>query len=1744
MVAGNQQFVLQFTANTSQMTSSLKAFSGTAKTLLNEIQTVASRPININATAQSSLLTGDIRGAAAALAPQFSQIGADVSGAAVAGGATRVQGGRLAQQAVNQAVQRTAGAFGLTADQQAELQRTVQRQILVTNQAATATGSVAAERFREAELIKAGIVRERTSSEAAIRAKAQRVVAEQQQAEALRRLTRQEARLAGLRGAEARAAISRASQAGPGAGTSQTPNEFLRGGFRSTLRFAIPSAILFGTASGISAIVKESEELEQINVRLAGQFKNLGTLGTFDGLLGEIGLAVTELNRTTVAAAQLDDFREAITEVSFATGITSDKIFELGGAFVGFFSSLDGADKNLSGLAAQATRISAEFSVITGLDTETAFNDLTASVRVFSTGGVDLNSQLAELSDNLVSVSDTSGVAAGELADFVGRIAPIAQTAGFAAEEVAAIGGALLQASGLGGAVLAEQFGRIISTFGEGLDQELADLAIEVPDLGLNLDDIFSGNTRDVLFQLVNGFDELSEAQQRQVIASIGSRREGNTLATLLTNQQGVFQGLASQQDNAGAASERFADVSETLTVKFNQLKVQFEKLGLALLQGGLGEILQDFVALISVLADSLKILIPVFGAFAKLTGLIPSELAALGIALLIANRTLIGFGGALAGAGQSLRSLRIGAAINEIGTNASASAAGVGKLSASFRILNGALGIVMLAFTAFQLIRSVQNKTDEDLIGRQSRLTDSLREAGNQYVTIADRARKYNEELERTADLQSRVVGTDGVLSMGSPAAAASAGLGQGIRDIAGDKDALGELLILIEGSGLGLNQIAAAAVESAPSISLLKKEYDGLADSATTAANRAGGAITLLNAVYGDAELSDDTRALAQGLREVVLQSEEGFEAVRRTVSVLDELASDNKDLIAEAAVEVGLALTQLSNQSTTDQAVRDRIAELFATQRALGGAEGDLVLIAGAEQLFPEFDDEAAAQQARAQFAAEVSEGLVDLAQVRAQLDAGVSTNAEFVEAASITVQGLREQLESAQSVLGNNPEQATRIIGEITAINEELASLAIEAFESAEEVLGLLGQDGRSVDRLLGLALDVDVQRSPDEFRSVVVELIEKEKEVALEAAGRAQSAEAAAALLGEFELSPELQDLFVETQLRSDASPIIQAVALALGADIDATFDLITAQIQAGRSLEQALRNVLLQELETLQGFLQGGGGGAFAGSGVVDRINAIQSQLEGLSDLEVPTIASGDQVGLDGDAVANVVDSLNDQYASILEGIKRDSQILSAFGIDNRPESLASQAAQLFTLLSDPNFTDSEARFEVAVQLAGVLQSIASLQGEELAAANEAVQLLTAGADVNQLVTAEAVFASITSQSSAFNQYLNTYLEVGEETLNALNRNIANFVAGGATAAQALALASQIAIRELERQIELVRISIFASGFGGGDTSAARQRLDILVAELESLSAASDAGGVPDIDIGGVSVGNVTPAGSSSSAADSARDTAADLAAAQFELLRAQFALDPVALARIAQDEAAAALANAKTAADRVRAQAQRLNANREFAQAVRDVFSAQTNLAISLANIAGNTEEALRLGVVQARRELRFLRRQGAGEAAIASAEQALAEAQETQFEGIIKDQIGDLDFLFKIGELTTQQYIAQLEGILSTLDPIADKDLFRDITLQIQDLRNRTNDLSTNLGNFDIPSLFEVRRLAATGFGGTPDQAGPGGRVDNRTINVTMNISDGVSWEDAVNVINDAIGTDAPVTFEGRRY
>lgn len=274
----------------------------------------------------------------------------------------------------------------------------------------------------------------------------------------------------------------------------------------------------------------------------------------------------------------------------------------------------------------------------------------------------------------------------------------------------------------------------------------------------------------------------------------------------------------------------------------------------------------------------------------------------------------------------------------------------------------------------------------------------------------------------------------------------------------------------------------------------------------------------------------------------------------------------------------------------------------------------------------------------------------------------------------------------------------------------------------------------------------------------------------------------------------------------------------------------------------------------------------------------------------------------------------------------------------------------------------------------------------------------------------------------------------------------------------------------------------------------------------------------------------------------------------------EFELLQARLAIeraiaadDPVELARIAQQEAQLALRFAENQVEVLQAQAQIIEADNSFAAAIAESYSAQFDLAIAIANQNGDIDAALQLGTEQAEEALLQLRLTGAGDAAIAAGQVAVINAEIAQRDGAISEQISDLQFMFDMGDLTVAQFIANLEAILTAIDPEGQEDLYQSINRQILSLKE-----SSGGGNlkFDIPdsltpSLFEVRRLAqgigsaASGTGGAINglSATLGNTINNNNT-ITLTIMSDVDLDLVAEVLAEATGTDSSVfAFNGRK-
>ncbi len=525
---------------------------------------------------------------------------------------------------------------------------------------------------------------------------------------------------------------------------------------------------------------------------------------------------------------------------------------------------------------------------------------------------------------------------------------------------------------------------------------------------------------------------------------------------------------------------------------------------------------------------------------------------------------------------------------------------------------------------------------------------------------------------------------------------------------------------------------------------------------------------------------------------------------------------------------------------------------------------------------------------------------------------------------------------------------------------------------------------------------------------------------------------------------------------------------------------------------------------------------------------------------------------------------------LNDQYAKAL---KAQSQFLSARA--REATDLRIQAAEaggddgsaavseLTAFLNDPTVTDPKQRFKAAHDLLAAEKKIADATKKAVVIPPEARSALIQEQE------------DLSPQISAFEQQFSGALTAFGSNFD---KDVADLVAGG--------LAYRDAIRQVLQKMRdtiAAKLASITGGFTGGGLhgqQVANQRA-ALAGDLGQVdSALAD---LPSADLGQESniPGVVQPTAAVASATEiaSARRALAkaqahgdpilvaqnDLAAAnqdlaealnpaqtdqanarilesqdalskayddisksRLALAKAQAGDNALEQAKIGQREADLAAQTAIGEAAKVDAQAQQVNADRTLQKAIADTFNAQTELAIAVANAAGDSVKAAQLGAQEAQDKLNFALQQNQaspgtyGPAELARLQANVVTAGASAVDAQIQQAEQNAQFLKDMGKITTQQEIAYYEQILQY--PNLNKKQIDDITLAIHNLRLQLGqDLQFNIPqDIQLPTLYEARRLNQSGGNPAAYQSNRS-YADNRQISLQMNVNSNTDYQAA---------------------
>lgn len=480
---------------------------------------------------------------------------------------------------------------------------------------------------------------------------------------------------------------------------------------------------------------------------------------------------------------------------------------------------------------------------------------------------------------------------------------------------------------------------------------------------------------------------------------------------------------------------------------------------------------------------------------------------------------------------------------------------------------------------------------------------------------------------------------------------------------------------------------------------------------------------------------------------------------------------------------------------------------------------------------------------------------------------------------------------------------------------------------------------------------------------------------------------------------------------------------------------------------------------------------------------------------------------------------------LRDRALGVVEGILR----LESLG--GEPDPL--RVVGLYTdALRSGNLTP-EAETEASEAIVEALGQLHQIQIDATDSLSEQARLLAAGFELPPEIRVQALSNYMQTASEAVQTFLNA-LSADQDRRDALaDRLAALVIETGASLEEAARI---VVNRERQRLVVLIRM-LRANEATSAEINAAVEQLKGLEDLFNELVNAEVV--LPTVP----TTGGADPAAAAErqrQAAEEARQNARDLAEARLNFALAFVENDPIEAARIAQQRADVAYQFAESEADQINAQADRIRADRQLQDAINDIFNSRTELAIALAEAAGDEVLAAELGLRLVRDQIDQATARGAGEAELNALRAQEVAAVSNLGDARLSNMREEIEFNLEMGNITRDQAIAQLRGLLALADTEEEtRDLLRRIRALTEEGANQ--DLQFNLPTqLGLPTPYEVRRLQ----GGGGNFINGGGYSDNRVITVNVTAKTDASPDLIAKTVVGVIGDPKRFGSFGKRY
>ena len=295
----------------------------------------------------------------------------------------------------------------------------------------------------------------------------------------------------------------------------------------------------------------------------------------------ELDTALVDLRKTTDATSgQLEDFYYSSNDVAKQLGVTTQEVIQAAAAWSRLGYSIKDAQTMSENSAIMA-------SISPGMNIDTATDGLVSVMKAFK---IEADDTLDGIISKINIIGNTQAVSNEDIVNILTRSSSAMAEANNTLEETIALGTAATEITRN-----ADQVGTALKTVSmrirgydeetESYSEDLANLSGEIADLtktasapgGISL---FSDaakteykSTRQILQDISEIYDELTDKQQAQLLEKLAGKRQGQIVGAIIGNFNAVTKSMNSMANSEGNAMREMEVIYDSLDYKINRLK-------------------------------------------------------------------------------------------------------------------------------------------------------------------------------------------------------------------------------------------------------------------------------------------------------------------------------------------------------------------------------------------------------------------------------------------------------------------------------------------------------------------------------------------------------------------------------------------------------------------------------------------------------------------------------------------------------------------------------------------------------------------------------------------------------------------------------------------------------------------------------------------------------------------------------------------------------------------------------------------------------------------------------------------------------------------------------------------------------------------------------------------------------------------------------------------------------------------